>query len=97
VLFFIAGVIFVFMLFFADRGEHAVVQSVLIGSVVAVMVMTLLVITQLESPYHSGPGGLDPKAMTRTLGILEQEVAVAGVRFPVPCDAAGTPLRAATR
>jgi hypothetical protein len=97
VLFFIAGVIFVFMLFFADRGEHAVVQSVLIGSVVAVMVMTLLVITQLDSPFHSGPGGLDPTAMTRTLGLLDQAVAVAGVRVPALCDAAGMPLPAATR
>ena len=34
VLFFIAAVIFVFMLFFADRGERAVVQGMLIGSVV---------------------------------------------------------------
>jgi hypothetical protein len=35
VLFFIAGVICVFMLLFADSGERAIVQAVLIGSVVA--------------------------------------------------------------
>ncbi len=34
VLFFIAAVIFVYTLFFADRGERAVVQSLLMGSVV---------------------------------------------------------------
>jgi hypothetical protein len=92
VLFFSAGVILVFMLFFADRGEHAVVQAVLIGSVVAVLCVMLLAIRQLEAPYHSGAGGLQPVAMTRTLGILDQEVAVAGGRVPVPCDAAGRPL-----
>ena len=93
VLFFIAGVIFVFMLFFADRSEHAVVQAVLIGSVVAVMVMTLLVIRQLDSPFHSGSrraaaGGDDAHAR-----ILEQEARVAGGRVPLLCDAAGRPLR----
>jgi hypothetical protein len=92
VLFFTAGVILVFMLFFADRGERAVVQGVLIGSVVAVLCVTLLAIRQLEAPYHSGAGGLQPVAMTRTLGILDQEVAVAGGRVPVLCDAAGRPL-----
>jgi hypothetical protein len=92
ILFFIAGVILIFMLFFADRGEHAVVQAVLIGSVVAVLCMTLLVIRQLESPYYSGPGALQPVAMKRTLVLLDEELAVAGGRVPIPCDAAGRPL-----
>ena len=34
VLFFIGGVIFVYMLFFADSGERAVTQAMLMGSVV---------------------------------------------------------------
>src|SRR3954451_23707475 len=41
-LFFIAGVIFVFTLFFADREEAPVVQGLLAGSVVSVMVVLLL-------------------------------------------------------
>jgi hypothetical protein len=92
VLFFTAGVILVFMLFFADRGEHAVVQAVLIGSVVAVLCTTLLVIRQLDSPYHTGPGGLQPTAMKRALVVLEEELTVAGRRVPVLCDASGRPL-----
>jgi hypothetical protein len=92
VLFFTGGVILVFMLFFADRSEHAAVQAVLIGSVVAVLCATLLVIRQLESPYNSGPGGLQPTAMKRTLVLLDKEVAVAGAKVPVPCDAAGRPV-----
>ena len=48
VLFFVAAVIFVFMLFFADRGERAVVQGMLIGSVVAVMAALLLLLNGLD-------------------------------------------------
>ena len=33
VIFFVAAIIFVFMLFFADSGERAIVQAVLMGSV----------------------------------------------------------------
>ena len=44
VLFFIAAVIFAFMLFFADRDERTVVQGMLIGSVVAVMTVLLLLL-----------------------------------------------------
>ena len=58
VLFFIAGVIFVFMLFFADSGERAVVQGVLMGSVVSVMVALLLLLHSLDDPFHDGVGGL---------------------------------------
>ena len=49
VLFFIAAVIFVFMLFFADRGERAIVQGMLIGSVVAVMAALLLLLNGLDN------------------------------------------------
>ncbi|HET6919287.1 MAG TPA: hypothetical protein VFI46_07465, partial [Jiangellaceae bacterium] len=54
VLFFIATIILVFTLFFADRGERAVVQSMLMGSVVSVMVTLLLL---LDNPFHPGVGG----------------------------------------
>ena len=37
VLFFIAGVIFAYMLFFADSGERAVAQAMLMGSVASVI------------------------------------------------------------
>ena len=44
VLFFIAGVIFVYMLFFADSGEGAFTQGVLMGSVTSVVVAMLLLV-----------------------------------------------------
>lgn len=87
-----AATIFVFMLFFADSGERAVVQALQIGSVVAVIVMTLLVIQLLNSPFHSGAGGLRPVAMERTLNLLEVQLAGLGERAPLPCAENGEAL-----
>jgi hypothetical protein len=90
VLFVIAGLIFVFMLFFADSGERAVVQGMLIGTVVAVIAATLLVIGFLNHPFHPGAGSLRPVAMQRTLRILDQERRIAQQTGSLPCDASGT-------
>ena len=54
VLFFVAAVIFAFTLFFADRGERAVVQAMLIGSVVSVMAVLMLLLYGLEQPVPLG-------------------------------------------
>ena len=92
VLFFTAGVIFVFMLFFADSGERAVVQAVLVGSVVAVMTSTLLLLQFLDKPFDPGIGGLRPVAMERALKVIDQEISAAGRTIHPPCDAHGNPL-----
>lgn len=91
VLLFTAVVIFVFMLFFADSGERWYVQSLLIGSVVAVMVATLLVIRFLDTPFREGIGGIRPVAMERTLDTLAEATAALGRDIPIPCDEAGVP------
>src|SRR3954447_2439456 len=78
-----------FMLFFADSGERAIVQATLIGTVVAVMVATILLIRFLDNPYRSGVGSLKPVAMERTLRLLGQERRLIGDTTPVPCDARG--------
>jgi Protein of unknown function (DUF4239) len=92
VLFIGAALIFVFMLFFADSGERVVVQALLIGSVTAIMVSTLLLISALDNPFHTGPGGLRPVAMERTLEILEVQLADVGARAPLPCSENGEAL-----
>ena len=89
VLFFTAAVIFVFVLFFADSGEGAVVQGFMMGSVVSVMCATLLVIAFLNHPYHRGIGSLKPVAMERTLDVLAQGQRVVGSGTRAPCDARG--------
>jgi hypothetical protein len=89
VLFFIAGVIFVYMLFFADSGEGAVTQGMLMGAVTSVLVIMLLLLSFLDSPFHSGVGGLRPVAMERSLRIVDQALGVTGARVPLPCNAEG--------
>ena len=91
VLFFIAAIIVVYMLFFADRGERAVVQGLLMGSVVAVIAATLLLIGVLDKPYRSGPGQLRPVAMDQTLVLIDQASGTLGQDDPPPCDAQGQP------
>jgi amino acid transporter len=89
VLFFIATIILVFMLFFADRGERAVVQSMLMGSVVSVMVTLLLLLYALDNPFHPGVGGLDPEAMGRSLRHVDEARGAVGGQVPMPCDLEG--------
>jgi Protein of unknown function (DUF4239) len=92
VLFFGAIVILLFMMFFADSGERAVVQALQIGSVVAVIGATLAVIGFLNQPHQPHFGGLRPVAMERTLTILDEEAQVARQDGPLPCDRGGRPL-----
>ena len=91
VLFFSAGLIFVFMLFFADSGERAVVQALLIGTVVAVIASMLLLLNFLNNPFHDGIGGLRPVAMERTMEIIDQELAIVGEDTAPPCDSERKP------
>ena len=91
VLFFIAGVIFVYMLFFADSGERAVVQGMLMGSVVAVITVLLLLLNGLDNPFHLGVGGLEPVAMERSLRIIDEALGAVQTQVQLPCDAVGTP------
>ena len=60
VLFFTSAVIFVYMLFFADSGERAIVQAVLMGTVVSVIVAMLILLQFLDDPFHGGVGSLQP-------------------------------------
>jgi hypothetical protein len=92
VLFIIAGVIFVYMLFFADRGERAVTQGMLMGSVTSVIVLMLLLLGFLDKPFQTGVGGLRPVAMERTLRIAQDAFTAIGAEVRIPCDAQGEPL-----
>ena len=91
VLFFTSGVIFMYMLFFADSGERALVQAVLMGTVASVIVSTLLLLQFLDNPFHEGVGGLRPVAMERTLTVLDEEIAAVGIELTFPCDERGNP------
>jgi hypothetical protein len=92
VLFFTAALIFVYMLFFADSGERRTVQALMMGTVMAVVVSTLLLLQFLNNPFHSGAGGLRPEAMERTLVIIDQELSAIQLQPQLPCDVRGNPL-----
>jgi hypothetical protein len=85
-----SGVIFVYMLFFADSAERAIVQATMMGGVAVVITSTLLLLVFLDHPYESGAGGLRPVAMERALAQIGQERAFARERIIVPCDSKGT-------
>jgi hypothetical protein len=89
VLFLSAGIIFVFMLFFADSGEWAVTQGMMMGGVAMVISSTLLLLWFLDNPYHNGAGGLRPTAMERTLELLDAQAKIVGIRIGQGCDARG--------
>ncbi len=84
-----AVTIFVFMLFFADSAERAVVQATMIGAVAVVITSTLLLVWFLDNPYHGGIGSLRPVAMERTVSILDNAQASGAVTFRIPCDQRG--------
>jgi hypothetical protein len=92
VLFFSAALIFVYLLFFADSGESAVVQGMMAGTVTAVVVATLLVLAALNRPFQQDIGGLRPVAMQRSLTILGEARSTLQMDDPLPCDADGAPL-----
>src|SRR4051812_43797696 len=89
VLLFIAGVIFVYMLFFADSGEGRATQGMLMGAVTSVVVVMLLLLVFLDTPFHQGVGGLRPVAMERTLRIVDQALGATGKTVRIQCDAQG--------
>jgi hypothetical protein len=93
VLFFIAAIVFAYMLFFADPAEGPVTQAMLMGGVTAVLTAMLLLLASLDRPYHSGVGGLKPTAMERTLDTVDQALRAIGHKAALPCDANGVTTR----
>jgi len=93
VLFLIAGVIFAFMLCFADSGEGARTQAMLIGSTTTVIVLTMLAISALDRPYWPGLGQIKPVAMERSLRMLSTARAAVNARGPIPCNRLGARRR----
>ena len=59
------------MLFFADSGEGAASQAMLMGSATTVIVLTLAAINALGNPYRTASGSIKPVAMERSLRILD--------------------------
>jgi len=89
VLFAISGVIFVYMLFFADRAEGTATQAVLMGSVTIVITLLLMLLAFFNHPHGGGVGRLQPTAMDRTVGLIDTQAKAAGISVDPPCDGQG--------
>ncbi len=92
VLLFVSGVIFLYMLFFADSGEGAATQAVLMGSVVSVITTLLLLLVFFNQPFQDDLGGLRPESMERSLVIIAEAADATGIAIAPPCDERGVAL-----
>jgi len=92
VLLVICGVIFAYLLFFADSTEGAATQGMLMGSVTMVITLLMLLLVFFDHPHGGGVGRLQPTAMERTIRVIDTEVEVAGIDVSPPCDARGNAL-----
>jgi hypothetical protein len=90
-LFVICGVIFVYMLFFADPAEGAVTQGVLMGSVTVVVSLLMMLLVFFNHAHGDGIGRLQPTAMERTIRLIDTQARLAGVTVDPPCDGDGNP------
>jgi len=82
----ICAVLLGYLLFFADPGEGAVTQGLLMGSVAVVVTLLMLLLVFFDHPHGSGVGRLQPTAMERTLRLIDVELAVTHRHVVPPCD-----------
>jgi hypothetical protein len=88
-LFLISGVVFCYLLFFADPGEGQVTQAMLMGSVTVVIALLLQLLVFFDHPHGDGVGRLQPTAMERTLRLIDIQTEAVGLEVSAPCDARG--------
>ena len=84
-----AGLTVAYVVVFADRRERWWAQAVMVGSITALIVSGLLVISFLDSPYQQDGAYIAPTEMETSLRLIQDEVAGAGDQLP--CDAEGRP------
>ena len=87
-------IVLVYMLFFADSGERFVAQALMIGTVTAIFVSSMLVVDFLDHPYENTSGSIKTVDMTRTLEVIERDQERSRPpeqRVDVPCDGRGKP------
>jgi hypothetical protein len=88
-LFVICGVIFGYMLFFADPGEGAVTQGMLMGSLTIVITFLMLLVVFFNHPHGDGVGRIQPTAMERTLRLIDAQLDAIDLDQTPPCDERG--------
>ena len=84
-----AGLTVAYVIVFADRRERWWTQAAMVGSITALIVSGLLVISFLDSPYQEDGAYIAPAEMVTSARMIEAEVSAAGA--DLPCDEGGRP------
>jgi hypothetical protein len=92
ILFVTGGLVAIYAFLFADPAEHWLPQTVIAGSLAAMLSVSLLVIQFLNNPYTPGTGTLKPTEMRHVLSEIEAASAKLGIHPRIPCNATGLPL-----
>ncbi|MGH3457700.1 hypothetical protein [Aeromicrobium sp.] len=87
----ISGVVFAYLLFFADPAEGRVTQGMLMGSVTVVISLLLLLLMFFDHPHGDGVGRLHPTAMERTQRLIDTQLEAIDLDVTPPCDEHGKP------
>ena len=74
---------------FADRRERWWAIAVMTGSITALIVSGLLVVSFLDRPYLEDGAYIAPSEMQTTLRLIESEMTGFGTQLP--CDEQGRP------
>jgi hypothetical protein len=85
-----AGVTVLNLLLLADRRERWWVQGIMIGTITALVVSSLLVISFLDHPFDPNGAYIPPDEMATTLRLIEHEVS-GDPSVTFPCDEQGRP------
>ena len=78
-----------YVVVFADRRERWWTQAAMVGSITALIVSGLLVISFLDSPYQEDGAYIAPHEMETSVHLIEAQVEDAGDELP--CDEEGRP------
>jgi hypothetical protein len=79
-----------YLVLFADRRERWWTQAVMVGSITALVVSGMLVVSFLDRPYDRDGAYIAPSEMETTLRLIENTIAgFPGARLP--CDEQGHP------
>ena len=85
-----AGLTIAYLVVFADRRERWSTQAVMAGSITALVVGGMLVVSFLDRPYLEDGAYIAPTEMATTLRLIEAEVEADPAPL-LPCDEQGRP------
>ena len=85
-----AGLTIAYLVVFADRRERWWTQAVMVGSLTALIVAGLLVVSFLDHPYWEDGAYIGPSEMATTLRLIEADIEADSAAMPT-CDEQGRP------